>query len=108
MKISSILSKDFTLLTNNLNIEYEGCYATDLLSAAIKSANPNNLLVTIISHSTTIALAIMIDIKAIIISENRPISNEMIQKANDESIALIQTPMKTHEVIINLFQRGLI
>ncbi|MCR3906667.1 MAG: hypothetical protein NUK62_06580 [Tenericutes bacterium] len=108
MKVSSILSNDFILLTNNLDIEYSGCYATDLLSAAIKSAEPNNLLVTIINHTTTIALAVMIDLKAIIISENRPVTQEMIDKANDESIALIHTSLKTYEVIINLFQRGLI
>lgn len=110
MKIKDILSPNYTLLTESfsLEIEIEGCYATDLLSQAIKSADENNILITIISHQTTVGVASMINLPAIIICESRPVSLDMIEKANEHHIAILKTPMKTYEVILDLFKRGII
>jgi len=87
-------------------LEFQGCDATDLLSAAIKISEPKNILITIISHLNTVALAVMVDLPAIIISEGRTVTHEMIERANNEHIAILQTTRKTHEVVIDLFQRG--
>ena len=110
MKIKDIINQDYQLLTHpeTSMLEFQGCYATDLLSAAIKSSEPNNILITIISHLNTVALALMVDLPAIIISEGRAVTREMIEKANSEQIAILQTTRKTHEVVIDLFQRGFI
>jgi serine kinase of HPr protein (carbohydrate metabolism regulator) len=48
----------------------------------------------------------MVDLPAIIISEGRAVTHEMIERANNEHIAILQTTRKTHEVVIDLFQRG--
>jgi hypothetical protein len=108
MIIKDIINRDYQLLTNQETslVEFKGCYATDLLSAAIKSSEPNNILITIISHLNTVALAVMVDLPAIIISEGRSVNPEMIERANLEHIAILQTTRKTHEVVIDLFQRG--
>lgn len=106
MKISEILNVNYKLLTNQSHIEYQGIYATDLLSAAIKSAEPGNMLITIISHENTIGAAMMIDLKAVLITENRPVTASMIAKANEEQIAILVTPLKTHEAILDLKERG--
>jgi len=110
MKIRDILSKDYQLLTeqHTATISYKGCYQTDLLSAAIKSADVGNLLITIISSLNTVALAMMIDLSGVIITEEKKVSKEMIERANQENIALISTHLKSHEVIIDLYQRGLL
>ncbi|MDO9629230.1 MAG: hypothetical protein Q7I99_04955 [Acholeplasmataceae bacterium] len=108
MTVSDILSSSYLLLTNQntLSNTFEGIYQTDLLSAAIKSAKPNQGLVTLISHVNTVALAMMIDLSLIIIAENRLISKEMIDKANEEGICILQTALKSFEVVIDLYQRG--
>jgi len=110
MKINELLSPQYTLLThpNSLKNTYEGCYATDLLSAAIQGASSTNLLITLISNQNTIGLAMMIDLPAVIITEGKKVTEIMIQKANEEEIAILSTPLKTHEVIIDLMKRGLI
>lgn len=110
MKVKDILSPNYKLLTasDTLELEIEGCYATDLLSQAIKSAEENNILITIISHQTTIGVASMVNLPAIIIAESRSVSLDMIEKANEHHIAIITTPMKTYEVILDLFKRGII
>jgi serine kinase of HPr protein (carbohydrate metabolism regulator) len=110
LKISDIKSPQYTLLTHlsTLENDYEGCYATDLLSAAIQSALSNNVLLTLISNQNTIGLAMMIDLPAVIITEGKKVSEIMIKKANEEEIAILSTTLKTHEVIIDLLKRGLI
>lgn len=108
MKLHEILSEHYQLLTKPSDIHITGIYATDLLSAAIKSADPGNMLITIISHENTVAAAMMIDLHAILITEARPVSPMMIQKANESDIAIIQTPLKTHEAILDLKERGLL
>jgi hypothetical protein len=110
MKIHDILTKDYQLLTDQhtSDLSFKGCYQTDLLSAAIKSADVGNILITIISSLNTVALAMMIDLPGIIVTEDRKVSNDMIDRANQENIALISTHLKSHEVIIDLYQRGLL
>ena len=108
--ISDILSDDYQLLTDikTVNQEYKGIYATDLLSQAIQDGKSSNLLITIISNPNAIGVAIMMDFPGVIISANKPVTQMMIDKANEEEIAIIQTKLKTHEVIIDLFKRGLL
>jgi len=110
MKINEILSSQYTLLTDKLTETntYEGCYTTDLLSAAIQGALSSNILITLISNQNTIGLAMMIDLPAVIITEGKVVTQIMIQKANEEQIAILSTKLKTHEVVIDLLKRGLI
>jgi hypothetical protein len=110
MKIKDILTTDYVCLTHEASGDFffKGCYQTDLLSAAIKSADTNNILITIISNLNTVALAVMIDLPGMIICEQKPVSDEMIKRANDNGIAIIHTHLKSYEVIIDLYQRGLL
>lgn len=110
MKVSDILNKSYELLTkeSTLNRNVDGIYQTDLLSAAIKNSIPNQGLITLISHNNTIALAMMIDLSLIIIAENRMVTYEMINKANDEGICILRSPLKSYEIVIDLYKRGLI
>ena len=110
MKVSEILNSSYELLTNQITLEnsFQGIYQTDLLSAAIKSAKPNQGLITLISHVNTVALAMMIELPLIIIAEQRNVTAEMIEKANEEGICILRTQFKSYEVVIDLYQRGLI
>ncbi|HAX02372.1 MAG: hypothetical protein A2Y45_03660 [Tenericutes bacterium GWC2_34_14] len=106
--VKDVLSKDYICLTNDktlLNL-FENIYVTDLLSQAIKSAERYSILITLISHETTVGVAIMLDLPAIIISEDKNVSDMMIRKCNEENICLIKTPLKSYEVVLDLYQRG--
>ena len=110
MMISDILNHQYTLLTdehtkqNQLN----SVYATDLLSQAILAAKSHQTLITMISNINTIGVAVMMDLPCIIISCGKPVTHMMIDQANEEGIALIQTPLHTHEVILDLQKRGML
>ena len=108
--IKDIISPSYLVKTDSKNLtqSYQGIFVTDLLSQAIHSAKPNNILITIISNLNTIAVAVMLDLPCIIICSGKPVTNEMITRANHENISIIQTEKHEHEVIIDLYQRGLI
>jgi hypothetical protein len=108
-KIKDIISRHYHVLTHNelLDNTYNGIYATDLLSQAIYAAKNHQALITVISNLNTIAVAMMMDLSCIIITSNKDVSTHMIEKANLEHITIISTPLHTHEVVIDLYQRGL-
>lgn len=110
MLACDIMNSFYELLTEEKTLanSYHGIYQTDLLSAAIKSAKRNDALITLISHVNTVALAMMIDLSLIIIAEHRFVSKEMIDKANEEGICILRTKMKSHEIVIDLYKRGLL
>jgi len=108
MLVHDILTNDYRLLTelSTANHPYEGVYASDLLSVVLRSASQNAVLITIIANLNTIAVAMLMDLPAIIFSENQVVTQAMIEKANLENIALISTSLKTHEVILDLKARN--
>ena len=88
--------------------EFQGVYATDLLSSAIKHVKHQEALITLIASQTTISLALMLDIRVIVIVDDQEVDQKLIDRANKEDIAIIKTSLLTHEVIIDFYQRGII
>lgn len=110
MRISDILDARYQLLSipetqNNVST---GIYAGDLLSIVMKSAKPKNLLVTVIANINTIAVAVLMDFPAVVFCEGNKPTKEMLAKADEEKIALIVTELKTYEVILDFYKRGLL
>jgi len=110
MLTSDILDARYRLLTEEKTASnvFSGCYAGDLLSIVMKSAQAKNLLITVIPNLNTVAVAVLVDLPVIIFAEGNLPAAETIQKANTESVALVSTPLKTYEVILDLSKRGLV
>lgn len=108
MLIKDIMTNQYQLMNHSdtLDNHYESVYAGDLLSVVMRSASKGCILISVISNLNTIAVAVLLEIPAIIITENQEVSQAMIDRADKESIALIATSLKTHEVIIDLKDRG--
>lgn len=71
--------------------EVKSVYTSDLLSDVMGNAEDESILVTIQAHKNTVAVATLKDSKAIIICNDRPISEDMIEAAVQERIALFST-----------------
>lgn len=110
MLVSELLDTRYRLLTaaETATNEFSGCYAGDLLSIVMKSARSKNLLITVIPNLNTVAVAVLVDLPVVIFAEGNLPAAETILKANAESIALISTPLKTYEVVLDLSKRGLV
>jgi hypothetical protein len=71
--------------------ELSGAYTSDLLSDVMANARDGGALVTIQAHKNTVAVATLVNISLIILCNNRPIQDDMLEAARDEGIAVIRT-----------------
>lgn len=82
-------------------------YASDLLSCAMSRAKKDYVWVTLQSHVNVVAVASLLDLAAVVITEgNRP-DEETIARANGEGVCLLLTPKTTFTVVGELTALGL-
>lgn len=68
-------------------------YASDLLSDVMAHAPPGAVLITVQNHLNTVAVATLVDIRAILVCHNRGLPDDMIAAARREEIALLRTSL---------------
>jgi len=82
-------------------------YAADLLSCTMKNAKKDYLWVTLQSHLNVVAVASLLNLAGVIITEgNRP-DSETITRAEKEGVALFMTPKTTFTVVGELTLLGI-
>ena len=81
-----------------LQKEVTGVYMGDLLSLAMAHAKEGNLWITVQGHINAIAVAVLVNMPAIILVQGIQASEEMLQKAEEEDIALLATTEGAYEV----------
>lgn len=79
-------------------VELSGAYVCDMLSDVMGSAKPGQAWITIMKHLNVIAVASMTGIPAIIFAKGNVPDNAVIDKAIEENIVLISSPMPTFEL----------
>lgn len=93
--------KDFTEITPSSG------YSSDLLSCVMAGAAKKSLWVTLQSHGNIIAVASLLDLAAVIITEGAIPDPVIIEKANEEDVILLGTSKPTFYVIGKLWEMGL-
>lgn len=96
---NGILVTDKKTLDNSFDEVYVG----DLLSNVMANIKEDNLLVTIMCNLNTIAVASLRDVPIIIFCENKHATQEMIDKANEINITLIETTLNAAQVIRKIY-----
>jgi predicted transcriptional regulator len=89
-----------------LDTEVTGGYAADLLSCVIAKAQAGNVLVTLQSHSNIVAVASLLDLAGIIITEGMTPDAATIEKAEEKDIPILTTQLTTYTVVGRLFELG--
>lgn len=84
-----------------------GGYASDLLSCVMAGAAKNDIWVTLQAHMNIVAVAAMLDVAAVIITENAQPDQDTITKANEQGVILLSTPQKTYEICGTLWEMNL-
>ncbi len=111
MTLDQIMTKlDLTLLTEPRNfaqIEPSSGYVSDLLSCVIAGAEHGGLWVTLQAHLNIVAVAALLELKAVIITEGAQPDAATLAKANAEGITLFSTDKQTFEVTGRLWALGL-
>jgi len=87
--------------------EINSGYVCDLLSQVLGSAAGDSVWITVQSHMNIIGVAVMTGIKAIIVSEGHEVPDEVIQKADEERIALFRSQENGYQLAGRLYQLGI-
>jgi len=84
-----------------------GGYTSDLLSCVMAGAKNKNLWVTLQAHANIVAVAALLDLSAVIITEGAQPDPVTLAKANEEGITLLSTPKASYEIVGKLWELGL-
>ncbi len=110
MNLAQIIKQlDLTLLTNPKDfsaITPSGGYTSDLLSCVMAGAPHQGLWVTLQAHSNVIAVAVLLELSAVIITEGAMPEPNIIAKANQEGITLLSTAQSSFYVVGKLWELG--
>ena len=93
--------RDFTL------VKPEGGYTSDLLSCVMAGAKSNYIWITLQAHLNIVAVAALLEVAAIIITENARPDPATIAKANEQDIILLSTSQPTYEIDGKLWEMGI-
>lgn len=106
-EIVTALSLEVVAGAERLDREVTGGYASDLLSCVMARALPGNVWVTLQAHMNVVAVAALLDLSCVIISEGVRPEADILSKANERGIAVLLTPETTFEVVGALSRLGI-
>lgn len=103
-------SLNLTLLTQEQdfsNITPTSGYASDLLSCVMAGAPKQGIWVTLQAHTNVVAVAALLELSAVIITENAMPDEATIEKANEENVILLSTPYPSFYICGKLWEMGI-
>ncbi len=96
---------DVETLHFNTDLPVTGGYTSDLLSDVMANAGEGCLLITIQAHNNTVAVAALAGAVGILVCNNRPVPDDMIESARREGIAVFRTSRNQFEASCMLGNR---
>jgi serine kinase of HPr protein (carbohydrate metabolism regulator) len=93
--------KDFSKITPTHG------YVSDMLSCVMTGAKHQSIWVTLQAHNNIVAVACLLELAAVIISENAQPDSDTIKKANEEGITLLSCPQNSFYITGKLWEMGL-
>jgi len=92
---------------DRLDKEVERGYVSDLMSDVIANTRQGDVWITLQIHINIVAVAVMKELSGIIIIGGREPEEETLQKAREEGLPLLVTPLTAFETAGKLYQSGL-
>ena len=108
MQVSHIVEKLglCVIYAANLEREIAGGYASDLLSCAIAGALADDVWVTLQAHPNVIAVASLLDLAAVVVTEGMEPDEETVHRAQEAGTNLLGTEKDTFTVVSQLASLG--
>jgi hypothetical protein len=105
MKIATIIETLALEAANDFDptMECQNGYCSDLLSDVMGFAKEGDALITIQAHKNTVAVATLVGMPAIIICNQRPVPQDMVDAANAEGVALLVSRQNQFQVAGRLY-----
>ena len=111
MNLQEVISAlELSVLTNEKDFSsiIPTCgYTSDLLSCVMAGAPHQSIWVTLQAHSNIVAVATLLEISAVIITEGAMPDEATVAKANEEGVVLLSSSKPSFFVIGKLWELGL-
>ncbi|OGO04547.1 MAG: hypothetical protein A2Y73_04915 [Chloroflexi bacterium RBG_13_56_8] len=106
-ELVSALFLEIATGADHLDREVKGGYASDLLSCVLASAQEGNVWVTLQAHINVIAVAALLDLACVIITEGTRPDQAMLDSASEQGIPTLMSRESTFAVVGKLYQLGI-
>ncbi len=105
--IISALGLEVAAGADGLDNPITGGYASDLLSCVMANAGAGNVWVTLQSHVNVVAVASLLNLACVIITEGMRPDEEMVERANENRVPTLLTPHSTYHIVGELVRLGI-
>jgi len=105
--IVSALSLEVFAGADRLSNSVTGGYASDLLSCVLARASEGTAWITLQAHANVIAVAALLNLSCVIITEGRRPDEESQLKANESGVPVLLSEECTFAVVSSLAQLGI-
>lgn len=105
-QIQESLALEVAACSGGLERSIEGGYAADLLSCVMSRARAGYVWVTLQSHINVVAVASLLGLAAVIVTEGQRPAAETLERAEREGVTLLLTSRTTYEVVSALAALG--
>jgi len=109
MKLEEVvrqLSLEVHASAGKLDVEVTGGYACDLLSYVMAKAKTSDLWITVQGHPNIVAVASLIGLAGIVVAEGAKVEPATLEKAEQEGVPILTTPLPTYAVAGRLWDLG--
>ena len=93
--------------TRVFNRDVTGVYISDMVSDMIANAKAGDLLVTVQAHSNVIAAANLVDACAIVITQGKPVAEDVVKMAEKAEISVFTTALNRWQMATKLYEAGI-
>ncbi|MBI5533492.1 MAG: serine kinase [Deltaproteobacteria bacterium] len=108
MKVQEIVDRlELKGATKIFDKDLSGVYISDMVSDIIANAKAGHLLVTVQIHNNVIAAANLVDIAAIVVTQGKLPSDDVIKMAEKAQISILSTTMNRWQVATKLYEAGI-
>ena len=108
MKLQEIIDRlALNVLTVTDERDVTGVFISDMLSDVMSSAQPGNLWLTVQSHQNIVSAANLVDISAVVVTNNKKVPDDTIELANRFHVIILSSPLSTFELATKLVEAGI-
>lgn len=104
--LAALLNATAVAEGDNPDTEISCGYTCDLLSWVLAHGKKDMAWTTVQTHINVIAVAVLMDMACVILSEGNHLEPDSLQKAMDEGLAVLETDKTAYEICGLMMQAG--
>ncbi len=106
-EIATQLGLELKTRTVSLEADVKTGYASDLLSDVLANSIEGDLWITRQTHLNIVAIAVMRDLSAILLSSGAEPDPDTLGKAAEKMVPIFRTSLPTFEIVGRLYKMGI-